>query len=212
MAAYLPTAWLACAASAAFALVLIATPAHAERAGAEKDCAKPVYLTFDTGHMGVAPLVADVLKQRGVRATFFAAQEVTKEGDGTLGKHWAPWWKARAAEGHEFASHTWDHAYWQADLPPAQPGGEARFRIRPSSGAQSGKTLSWTAAQYCANLQLAADRLVSITQRKVLPLFRAAGGKTSPKLLAAAEGCGAASMQRIENLPGSSRRSVTNRL
>ena len=53
---------------------------------------KPVYLTFDTGHMGVAPLVADVLKQRGVRATFFAAQEATKEGDGTLGKHWAPWW------------------------------------------------------------------------------------------------------------------------
>ena len=174
---------------ACFLIAAGACPTSASAQKANESC-KPVYLTFDTGHMGVAPLVADVLKQRGVRATFFAAQEATKEGDGTLGKHWAPWWKARAAEGHEFASHTWDHAYWQADLPPAQPGGEARFRIRPSSGAQSGKTLSWTAAQYCANLQLAADRLVSITQRKVLPLFRAAGGKTSPKLLAAAEGCG----------------------
>ena len=174
------------------ACFLIAAGAYPTSASAQKasEACKPLYLTFDTGHMGVAPLVADVLKQRGVRATFFAAQEATKEGDGTLGKHWAPWWKARAAEGHEFASHTWDHAYWQADLPPAQPGGEARFRIRPSSGAQSGKTLSWTGAQYCANLQLAADRLVSITQRKVLPLFRAAGGKTSPKLLAAAEACG----------------------
>ena len=151
---------------------------------------KPVYLTFDTGHMGVAPLIAEVLKRQGVKATFFAAQERTKEGDGTLGRHWAPWWKARAAEGHEFASHTWDHAYWQADLPPAQPGGEPRFRIRPSSGAQAGKTLTWTAAQYCGNLQLAAYRLSSVTVKKPLPLFRAAGGKTSPRLLAAAEACG----------------------
>ena len=151
---------------------------------------KPVYLTFDTGHMGVAPLIAEVLKRQGVKATFFAAQERTKEGDGTLGRHWAPWWKARAAEGHEFASHTWDHAYWQGDLPPAQAGGAPRFRIRPSSGAQAGKTMSWTAEQYCGNLQLAADRLTSVTQHKVLPLFRAAGGKTSPKLLAAAEACG----------------------
>ena len=29
--------------------------------------------------------------------------------------------KARAAEGHEFASHTFDHAYWRADLPGAAP-------------------------------------------------------------------------------------------
>ena len=106
---------------ALIAILLIAAGACPESAGAQNnpESCKPVYLTFDTGHMGVAPLVADVLKARGVRATFFAAQEGTKEGDGTLGKHWAPWWKARAAEGHEFASHTWDHAYWQADLPPA---------------------------------------------------------------------------------------------
>ena len=169
----------------ALLLVLLATSAAAQPA-----CDKPVYLTFDTGHMGVAPLIAEVLKRQGVKVTFFAAQERTKEGDGTLGRHWAPWWKARAAEGHEFASHTWDHAYWQADLPPAQPGGEPRFRIRPSSGAQAGKTLTWTAAQYCGNLQLAADRLSSVTVKKPLPLFRAAGGKTSPRLLAAAEACG----------------------
>lgn len=148
---------------------------------------KPLYLTLDTGHMGVAPFMADVLRRRQVRATFFAAQERTKEGDGTLGTFWAPWWKARAAEGHEFASHTWDHATWLADLPPTQPGGEPRFRVRPSAGAQAGKTLVWTASQYCGNLQLAADRLASITQRKPLPLFRAPGGKTSSRLLAAAE-------------------------
>ena len=139
--------------------------------------------------MGVAPLIADVLQRHGVRVTFFAAQERTQEGDGTLGVHWAPWWKARAAEGHEFASHTWDHAYWQADLPPAKDG-EVRFRIRPSAGAQAGQTLQWGAAEYCANLRQATDRLAQLTQRKVLPLFRAAGGKTSPQLLAAAEACG----------------------
>ena len=49
-----------------------------------------MYLTFDTGHMGVAPLVAEVLKRQGVKATFFAAQERTKEGDGTLGRQIEP--------------------------------------------------------------------------------------------------------------------------
>ena len=81
-------------------------------------CAKPVYLTFDTGHMGVAPLIADVLKRQQVKVTFFAANEPTQEGDGTLGEHWAPWWRARADEGHAFASHTFDHVYWQADHAP----------------------------------------------------------------------------------------------
>ena len=51
-------------------------------------CAKPVYLTFDTGHMGVAPLIADVLKRQQVKVTFFAANEPTQVGDGTLGEHW----------------------------------------------------------------------------------------------------------------------------
>ena len=175
-------AWL-CGAGALCGAAWAQSPAQAR-------CEKPVYLTFDTGHMGVAPLVADVLRRQGVRATFFAAHERTQEGDGTLGAHWAPWWKARAAEGHEFASHTWQHDYWRADVAPATPGGPVRFRIRPSSGPQAGKDKVWTAAQYCDSLRLASDRLASVTQKKPLPLFRAAGGKTSPALLAAAEGCG----------------------
>jgi peptidoglycan/xylan/chitin deacetylase (PgdA/CDA1 family) len=79
-------------------------------------CQKPIYLTFDTGHMGVAPLIAEVLRKHQVPVTFFGANEKTKEGDGSLGQHWAAWWKERAAEGHDFASHTFDHAYWRADL------------------------------------------------------------------------------------------------
>ena len=67
---------------------------------AEPVCARPVYLTLDTGHMGVADLVAQVLQRQQVRATFFAADEPTQTGDGSLGTHWAAWWRARAAEGH----------------------------------------------------------------------------------------------------------------
>jgi peptidoglycan/xylan/chitin deacetylase (PgdA/CDA1 family) len=149
-------------------------------------CARPVYLTFDTGHMGVAPLVAEVLKRHQVRVTFFAANERTQEGDGSLGNTWAPWWKARAAEGHEFATHTWDHAYWRGDLQGIEP----RFRIQPSAGALAGREFTWDAAKYCENLSHAAQRLEEITGRKPLPLFRAPGGKTSPRLLAAARACG----------------------
>ena len=166
--------------AAGLALLLAAAlPVRAE------DC-KPVYLTLDTGHMGIAPLVAQVLQRQQVRVTFFAANERTQEGDGSLGEHWAPWWKARAAEGHEFASHTWDHVYWRADLPGEPP----RFKVRPSAGPDEGRDQTWTAAQYCAEIDKAAQRLQQVTGKAPLPRFRAPGGKTSPRLLAAARACG----------------------
>ena len=150
-------------------------------------CEKPVYLTFDTGHMGVSPLIAEVLQRQQVQVTFFAAHEKTREGDGTLGQHWASWWRARAAEGHAFASHTWDHAYWLADQ---QEGNSWQFRIRPSAGVRAGQTFTWTAAQYCDNLRQAAQRLQAMTGQAPLPLFRAPGGKTSTRLVEAARQCG----------------------
>ena len=80
-------------------------------------CTRPVYLSFDTGHMGVAPLVAEVLKRHDVKVTFFLANEKTLTGGSSLDEHWAPWWRERAAEGHAFGSHTWDHDSWLADVP-----------------------------------------------------------------------------------------------
>ena len=68
-------------------------------AAAPTTCDKPVYLTFDTGHMGVAPLIADVLNRHHVKVTFFLANERTKTDGASLDDVWAPWWKARAAEG-----------------------------------------------------------------------------------------------------------------
>ena len=145
---------------------------------------KAVYLTLDTGHMGVAPLMADILHKHNVKVTFFGANERTQTGDGSLGKDWAPWWKARAAEGHEFASHTFDHTYWRADVATDQ------FRVRPSAGPLEGRESVWTAPQYCDEIAKAGSRLEEITGKKPLPLFRAPGGKTSPRLLAAAKACG----------------------
>lgn len=171
------------------AIGLIAAGALSTRARAQNhlnSCTEPVYLTFDTGHMGIASFVADVLRRQRVPVTFFAANERTQEGDGSLSRYWGPWWKARAAEGHELASHTWDHVYWRADL----PGREPRFRVRPSAGAFAGREFTWSAEQYCANIAQASERLAYYSGKKPLPLFRAPGGKTSPRLLAAAQACG----------------------
>jgi hypothetical protein len=63
--------------------------------GVRRHCDKPVYLTFDTGHMAVAPLVAEVLPRHGVKATFFLANERTRSGGSSLDDNWAPWWRER---------------------------------------------------------------------------------------------------------------------
>lgn len=178
---------LAIAFGIAFASVVAQANPAAQSA---QTCAKPVYLTFDTGHMGVAPLIADVLQRHQVRVTFFAANEPTREGDGSLGDHWAPWWRARASEGHEFASHTWDHMYWRADERDSGAQGGAKFRFRPSAGERKGIEFVGDTKDYCAQIERAAARLQAITGRAPLPLFRAPGGKTSAKLLASAKSCG----------------------
>ncbi|MFY9480187.1 MAG: polysaccharide deacetylase family protein [Aquabacterium sp.] len=151
-------------------------------------CKRPVYLTFDTGHMGVAPLVAEVLQRQRVPVTFFLANERTQPvGDrpagASLDDHWAPWWKAMAAQGHDFGSHTWDHLVWRKDTPQG-------FTFRPTAGPRNGQSVNLTAAQYCEELSRSARRFEAMTGQPMRALFRAPGGKTSPKLLAAASACG----------------------
>ncbi len=152
-------------------------------AAAAAPCDKPLYLTFDTGHMAVAPLVAGVLARQQVRVTFFLANEKTQTGGSSLDGQWAPWWKARAAEGHAFGSHTWDHDSWLADTPTG-------VRVRPSMGPNAGKPRELDAAAYCAELERPARRFQAMTGQSMGAVFRAPGGKTSPALLAAARGCG----------------------
>lgn len=147
-------------------------------------CDQPVYLTFDTGHMGIAPIVADILKKQQVRATFFLANEATQTGGSSLDEVWAPWWVARAQEGHMFGSHTYDHVYWRADV------NNGHFKVKPSAGPNKGQTQTITAAQYCQSLDSVSQRFTDMTGQPLSPIFRAAGGKTSPALIHAAKQCG----------------------
>jgi peptidoglycan/xylan/chitin deacetylase (PgdA/CDA1 family) len=133
--------------------------------------------------MGVAPLIAEVLKRQDVKVTFFLANERTQTGGTSLDEHWAPWWKARAAEGHAFGSHTWDHDGWLADT-------TAGLRVKPSQGEQAGHVRTLSPAAYCEELQRPAQRLQAMTGEHMSAIFRAPGGKTSPALLKAAAACG----------------------
>ncbi len=155
-------------------------------------CDKPVYLTFDTGHMAVAPLVADVLQRHQVKVTFFLASERTREGEPgghSLDDSWAPWWRERAAEGHAFGSHTWDHGVWRGDV------GSTQVRLRPTAGPKPGQDVLLDGPAYCAELDRPARRLAqmlggNLHAARMGSIFRAPGGKTSPRLLAMAQSCG----------------------
>lgn len=153
-------------------------------------CAKPVYLTFDTGHMGVAPLIAQTLKRFDAKATFFLAHEPTRSGGWTLDEEWAPWWRERAAEGHDFGAHTWHHDSWVADLPAPGQSEATRFRFSTAAGIQKPVRQELSAEQYCASLKQVSARFAEMTGQTMGPIFRAPGGKTSPALLAAAQKCG----------------------
>jgi peptidoglycan-N-acetylmuramic acid deacetylase len=146
------------------------------------DC-KPVYLTFDTGHMGVADFVAGVLKRHDVKVTFFVANEKTLTGGGSLDDTWMPWWKARVQEGHLIGSHTWDHSYYRGDL------ADGRLRIQPTAGLLNGQTLQWDARQYCEAIRQPLQTLAQAGVASV-PLFRAPGGKTSVRSLQMIQRCG----------------------
>ena len=148
-------------------------------------CNKPVYLTFDTGHMGVADWVAEVLKRHEVPVTFFVARERTQGAGHSLDEQWAPWWRARVAEGHAFASHTWDH--WVL-LPQSAPNGPWRFKV--TQGPQRGQVVSADAQAYCEQLRKPAQRLLEMTGHRMAAAFRAPAGRTNEGLQEAARACG----------------------
>ncbi|MGQ3053910.1 MAG: polysaccharide deacetylase family protein [Roseateles sp.] len=168
----------------AFVLLLAAGVAAAQPA-----CDKPVYLTFDTGHMGVAPLVAQTLKKHNAKATFFLANEPTQSGGTSLDDSWATWWRERAGEGHDFGSHTWDHDIFLADIPGVD-GRVTRFKFRTQAGIQAPVVRELSAEQYCASLKKVGERFTAMTGRPLAPVFRAPAGRTSPALLKAAKACG----------------------
>ena len=144
----------------------------------------PIYLTFDTGSESQAELIHDVLQKHRVQATFFLANEKSINGDWSLDDAWAPYWKTLVREGHAFGTHTFDHVYYRGD------DGTDRVRVRPQFGVHGGQTLSWTAAQYCSELDRVDRRFQALTGASLDRFWRAPGGKTSPRLVAFGKSCG----------------------
>ena len=153
-------------------------------AAATEPCRAVVYLTLDTGNMARAEDIAATLKRHDVKATFFVANELTPRGDSALDAAWAGYWKARAAEGHAFGSHTLRHGRFVAD------GDAGSVIYRPQFGEDAGRRLTLDAAGTCRELKAAGERFEAATGRKLDALWRAPGGRATPNALKAAQACG----------------------
>lgn len=150
---------------------------------AESACrAGTLYLTIDTGWGREAEQIAAILRRHEIRATLFVADEPTARGPRSLDPAWGAFWRARAAEGHAFASHTLRHWYFTGDPAP----GRVRYASRQGEGA----TVLDQAAM-CAELASPIEALRALApEARVLPLWRAPGGRVTPNALALARGCG----------------------
>jgi peptidoglycan-N-acetylmuramic acid deacetylase len=152
------------------------------RAQTRTGCTGTVYLTIDTGWGREAEQIAAILGRTGVRATLFLADEPTHTGHSALSDAWAPFWRARVAEGHAFASHTRRHWYFRGDPGPRQ----VRYVSRQGAGVEV-----LDQAGLCAELAWPMDRLRAIAPgAMVLPLWRAPGGIVTPNAVAMAAACG----------------------
>jgi len=147
-------------------------------------CNKTVYLTFDTGNMSVAQTVADILKRQNIKATFFLANEKTYRGDYALDDSWKSFWQALVKEGHHFGSHTYDHDYFVKD------GSRNEVLIKPQFGPEAGKTMLMSEASFCKDIRKVDQRFMELTGEPIQKIWRAPGGKTSPRLINMGNLCG----------------------
>lgn len=141
-----------------------------------------IYLTIDTGWSREAERIADILKRLDIRATLFVANEPTHRGDKSLEAGWAEFWRARAAEGHVFASHTDRHWYFRGD-PTTDTVRFVSFNNKNEERLDQ--------AAMCRELNTPIERLRALVpDAVVLPLWRAPGGITTPNALRMAQACG----------------------
>ncbi len=155
-------------------VALLVSTSHAQQ------CKGTLYLTIDTGWMNHAELIASTLNKHNVKATFFLANERTYRGDWTLGAEWADYWRARVAEGHVFATHTWHHGYFRGDT---QDGRTLYVHM-------NGKRETLDRDAMCHELNRVEDVFTRMTGKKMEKLWRAPGGITTPGALELAKQCG----------------------
>jgi len=163
---------------------LLSFSALAQTNATAGSCNKTVYLTFDTGNMSVAETVAEILKRHNVKATFFLANEKTFRGDYALGDSWKSFWQTMVQEGHHFGSHTYDHDYFVKDGPRNE------VFIKPQFGPEAGKTMLMSEASFCKDIREVNQRFVELTGEPIQKIWRAPGGKTSPRLISMGNLCG----------------------
>ena len=165
------------------AIALLATYSLLASAQAE-NCKKTVYLTFDTGNMSVAQTVADILNRQNIKATFFLSNEKTSRGDFALDDSWKVYWQDRVREGHHFGSHTFDHVYFVKDGPSGE------IYAKPQFGPKAGVTSLYNEAAYCREIRRVEDRFKDLTGTSLEKIWRAPGGKTSPRSIKMGNQCG----------------------
>ncbi len=169
---------------AAVAASVPAASAAAKAGQAAPQCKGNIYLTFDTGSQAQAALIAETLQKHHIKASFFLANEKTVNGDYSLDPAWAPYWKARLAEGHVIGSHTFDHDVLVRDA------ADGKFETKPGFGSSAGKLRTLSPDQYCEQIRRVDQRFVELTGSHLDPVWRAPAGRTSPRALAAARSCG----------------------
>lgn len=148
-------------------------------AGANTCRAGVIYLTFDTGSMHSAELIAQTLREEGVKATFFIANEPTFRGDHSLDASWAPYWKRLTTEGHAFGNHTWSHY-----VPRRDEGNRIHLTT------MGGKPVTLDERQYCEELRKVEQAFQRHTGQPLSGLWRAPGGRTTQNSLRFAAACG----------------------
>ncbi len=149
-----------------------------------KTCDKTIYLTFDTGNMAVAEYVAETLKKHDVRATFFLANEKAKRGGYALDDSWKAYWQNLIKQGHVFGSHTYDHTYFQGDV------GKDLVKVRSQFGKNAGKDRILNSREYCEEILESDTKFKELTGTHLSKIWRAPGGKVSPRLVSMGQSCG----------------------
>jgi len=153
--------------------------------GNAQTCQKTVYLTFDTGNMSVAQYVADTLRKHQVKATFFLANEKTNRGDMALDDSWKNFWRTLQQEGHSFGSHTMHHAYFQKDAM-----NQGDVILKPQFGPRANKAYVADQLEVCHEIKLVDQRFHELTGANLKKIWRAPGGKTSPRFIQMGNACG----------------------
>lgn len=112
---------------------------------------KVVALTFDDGPIGTTPELLDVLKEYGVKATFFTiGNQISQKTDFTDVV------KRASDEGHQIATHSWDHA--------------------ESGGGNSVDMTRQSPEKQIEEVQLGQQAIADATGKEASKVFRSPGG------------------------------------